>query len=164
MKIETKLDFKRYLKLTYVLLYRKPVMIFLTICGLLMFILSILYFLGSKSLFADPPYFQVVFGLFVIALLPFSIYKSARKNFSSHGRLQEKITYEFTDEKIKLIGESFNSEMSWDKTYKILELKNWILIYQNRQAINILPKDSFGENLTEFKALVKSKNIKSKLK
>jgi len=164
MTIETKFDFKSYLRLMYNLTYRKPLMMYLTVSGLMMFIISFLYFLGSNSLFVEPPYFSFVFGLFIIAFLPFSIYRSAKRNFSSHGRLQEKIIYEFTDEKIRIIGETFNSEMDWEKTYKVLELKNWILIYQNRQIANILPKDSFGENLLGFKDLVKRKNIRSKLK
>jgi hypothetical protein len=164
MTIETKLDFKRYLKLMYTLTYLKPMMIFLTIVGLIMFIGSLFYFVGFNIPFDTPPFFQIVFGFFIIALLPFSIYRGAKKNFSSHGRLQEKIIYEFTDEKIKVIGETFNSEMDWLKTHKIVELTDWILIYQNRQIANILPKESFGDDLNEFKNMVKSKNIKTKFK
>ena len=164
MIIETKLDFKRYLRLMYSLTYCKPIMIFLTIVGLTMFIGSILYFLGFNVPIDSPPYFQFIFGFFIIAILPFSIYRSGKKNFSSHGRLQEKIIYEFTDERIKITGETFNSELDWTKTYKITELKNWILIYQNRQIANILSKDSFGDKISEFRTLVKSKNIKAKLK
>ena len=164
MIIETKLDFKRYLKLMYTLTYRKPIMIFLSIVGLTMFIGSIFYFLGFNVPVDSPPYFQIVFGFFIIAILPFSIYWSGKKNFSSHGRLQEKIIYEFTDEKIKITGETFNSELDWGKTYKIKELKDWILIYENRQIANILPKESFGEKIKDFRILVKSKNVNAKLK
>ncbi len=164
MIIETKLDFKRYLKLMYTLTYRKPIMIFLMIVGLTMFISSIYYFLGFNVPVDSPPYFQIVFGFFIIAILPFSIYWSAKKNFSSHGRLQERIIYEFTDEKIKITGETFSNELDWTKTYKIAELKDWILIYQNRQIANILPKESFGEKISDFKILVKNKNVKAKLK
>jgi hypothetical protein len=148
----------------YTLAYRKPIMIFLTIVGLIMFIGSIFYFLGFNVPIDSPPYFQIVFGFFIIGILPFSIYRNGKKNFSSHGRLQEKIIYEFTDEKIKIVGETFNSELDWTKTYKIAELKDWILIYQNRQIANILPKESFGEKISDFRSLVKRKNVKAKLK
>ncbi len=164
MIIETKLQFKDYLKLMYILTYRKPVMILLTILGSLMFVGAIFYFLGFQVPVDEPPYFQIVFGFFIIAVLPFSVYRSSKKNFISHGRLQEKITYEFTEEKMKQTGESFNSEMDWSKIFKVQELRNWILIYQSKQLANILPKSSFGDNLNEFKNLVKSKNIKAKLK
>jgi hypothetical protein len=41
---------------------------------------------------------------------------------------------------MKLTGETFNTEMKWDKTYKIEELKNWFLIYQSKKTANIIPK------------------------
>ena len=164
MIIETKLDFKRYIRLMYTLTYRKPIMIFLTIVGFTMFIGSIFYFLGFNVPVDSPPYFQIVFGFFIIAILPFSIYRGGKKNFSTNGRLQEKIIYEITDEKIKQIGETFNSDMDWTKIYKILELNDWILIYQNRQIANLITKDSFGDNLYDFRELVKSKGIKAKLR
>ena len=148
----------------YTLTYRKPITILLTIIGLTMFFGSILYFLGFKIPVDGPPYFQIIFGFTIIAIMPFSIYIGGKKNFSSNARLQEKISYEFTDEKIKQIGETFNSDMDWTKIYKILELKDWILIYQNRQIANIIHKESFGDNLNEFKDLVKSKGVRAKLR
>jgi YcxB-like protein len=148
----------------YTLTYQKPMMTFLSIVGFLMFIMSFLYFLDYEIPFNKPPYFQILFGLFIIAVLPFTIYRNAKKNFSTHGILQETIIYEFTDDKIKMIGESFNSEMDWTKIHKIVELKNWILIYQNRQIANVIPKESFGDNLSGFKLLAKSKGIETKFK
>lgn len=163
MRIETKLDFKMYLNLMYTLTYRKLSMILVTIVGLVMFLESIPFFFGSKILFDVPPYFQLVFGFSIIAIWPFSIYRSGKKNFYSNGKLQEKTIYEFTDEGIKQIGETFNSDMDWTKVYNILELKDWILIYHNRQIANLIPKESFGDNLQDFKNLVISKGVKSKL-
>jgi hypothetical protein len=164
MIIETKLDFNGYLKLMYTLTYRKPIVIFLTIIGWTMFIGSILYFMGFNIPADSPPYFHVCFGFFVVAILPFSIYWSGKKNFASNSRIQERIVYEFIDDKIKITGETFNSELGWEQTYKIKELKNWILIFQNRQSANILPKEAFGEKLNDFRMLVKSKHVKANLK
>jgi hypothetical protein len=58
-------------------------------------------------------------------------------------------------------GETFKSEMSWTKLYRVQELRNWILIYQSKTAANIIPKESFGEILSEFKRLVVESNVKS---
>lgn len=164
MTIETKLDQKEYTRLMYVVTYRKPIMIFITIIGITMILSSIAYLIGYKDLFTEPPYVLSAIGFIFVFLFPFSIYMNAKRNFSSYGKLQEKIIYEFTNEKIKVIGESFNSEMTWEKTFKITELKNWILIYQNKQVFFVIEKESFGTNLPEFKSIVMSKNIKSKLK
>lgn len=139
-------------------------MIVITIFSFIMFLLAILYFLGVDFLFAEKPFFPLFFGFVIIVVIPLSIYFNARKNFSTHGLIKEKIIYEFTDDKICHTGETFHYEMDWTKIYKIVEMKNWILIFQNRQIANTIPKESFGENLMEFRNLVKSKNIKAKLK
>ncbi len=148
----------------YTLFYRKGIVIVMTILGLGMFIISSLYFLGFNFPFNSSPYFPLIFGFVIVALLPWSVYNSGKKNFSSHGMLQEKIIYEFTDEKIKITGESFSSELDWAKFYKIVELKQWILFYQNKQIANILPKEAFGEDIDAFRRLVKSTGVKAKLK
>jgi len=163
MKIETRLDFGKYLKLMYWLTYKKPWTIIITIVGLTMLVLSILYFLGYLIAFENPPYTQLIIGLIVI-FIPLAIYRSAKKSFSSNGRLQENMIYEFTDDKIIITGETFKTEMNWTKLFKIQELKDWILIYNNKFNANIIPKDSFGENLIEFKKIVFRNNIKSNFK
>jgi hypothetical protein len=106
-----------------------------------------------------PPYFQLIFGFAIVALLPFLIYRSAKKNYSTHGRLQERIIYNFTEERITITGETFSSELSWEKTYKIEELRDWILIYQNNIIANIIPKANFGGNLNEFKDWIRKKTF-----
>ena len=160
MTIETKIDFKRYLKLMYILTYRNASIILLTIIGLIALIMGVL-----NLIFLDnPQYMSFVMGFILIAFPPVSVYMGSKKNFSSHGRLKEKMIYEFTDNMIKITGETFNSEFDWSKIYKITELKDWILIYQNRQIANIIPKESFGENIIDFKNLVRGKNIRIKFK
>jgi hypothetical protein len=157
MRIETQVSFKEYLRLMLGLTYKKPFLVFLLCVGIILIIGSILYLIGFKVPFDSPPYYQLIFAFSIIFLLPFFVYLSAKKTFSSSGRFQERIVYEFLDDYIKITGESFNSELTWEKTYKITELRNWIFIYQNRLVANIIPKKSFGNNLSEFKELVKRK-------
>ena len=164
MIIETEIDSKMYMKLMFTLAYRKPVTIILTVMGFILILVSTLYFIGFNIPFNEPPHLQLVLGFFIVAMLPLSVYRSAKNNYSALGRLQEKIIYEFTDEKILETGETFNSEMEWGETYKVLELKDWIIIYHNTGSANFLPKESFGENLKEFKDLVRRTNIEAILK
>lgn len=159
MTIETKLDFKEYRKLMFILAYRKPTTVLMLALGTLMIIASTLYFLGvAIPFFTEPPYFSLAFGLLVVILLPLSIASSARKRFSSGSALHETIVYEFTDDNMLIKGESFGSELSWSKVLKVVELKDWILIYQNRAVANAIPKSSFSsEQLVEFRQLAISK-------
>jgi len=165
IRVESKIELKNYINLMYRLTYKKPMIIFITFIGTVMLIISIMHFLGLYNA-GGPPYFQLIFGLFVTGFLPFSVYRSATKSYTSNLRLSEGITYEFDSDLIRIKGDSFNSELTWPKTYKVLELNDWILIYQNKLVANVIPKNSFSsEQLTEFRQLVKGlASVKSKLK
>lgn len=131
---------KDYINLSFSLFYRKPVAIFCSFAGLVMFVLSSLYFLGLYDVEVSTPLLPFVGGFFMSIGLPFVIFKESKKNFQSHARLKEQIIYEFDSEKIKIAGESFLSELSWPQTYKVVELKNWMLIYENKLVMNAIPK------------------------
>lgn len=164
MIIETEIDSRMYMNFMFTMSYRKPATLIPTIIGSLMILTSVLYFVGFKIPFNSPPHLQLVLGFFIVAVLPFSIYRSAKKNYPFLGRLQEKIIFEFTDEKIIETGETFSQEMDWIEINKVQELNAWILMYQNTGSAIILPKVSFGKNLNEFKELLRSKDIEAILK
>ncbi|MFM7857429.1 MAG: YcxB family protein [Flammeovirgaceae bacterium] len=104
--------------------------------------------------------FALVFGL------PLFTYLSAKTNYKSNKRISETITYEFNDDTIITTGESFNAKLTWEKIYSVTENKNWILIWQNKQVANVIPKRDFLNNdLNKFKEIVrKQKGFKNKLK
>lgn len=169
MKFKSRINFKEYLKLSYILTYKIRWAVFISIIGLLMLVVTGLYYSGlTPEIFVNvsPPYFQLLFGLFVVAGIPLSVYFAAKKNFASSPRLQEEIEYEITNEKFKLTGTSFSSDMTWDKTYKIQELKNWFLIYQNRRVANLIPKSEMSpEQVESLRNLFRTfRNVKLKLK
>jgi hypothetical protein len=164
MKIEIKLVRKAYMKLLFFVFYKKPMMIFLSLIGVLMFFGSILYFIGIKIPVDHPPYFQLVFGFFILFLVPYVIYNTAKKSFSTHGRLKEKFIYEFNEDRYSITGETFRTETVWTINHKIVETKNWVLIYHNKLMINALPKSSFGDNIISFKDLIRQAKVKANLK
>lgn len=169
MKFTSTISFDDYLKLNYILTYKNKWVIYLSILGFLMLVATGLYYSGlAPWLYAkdNPPYLPIIFGLFTVIGIPSSVYFSAKKNFKTSERLQEEIEYEFTDYKFKLTGSSFSNEMTWDKTYKIQELKNCFLIYQNRKVANLIPKRNLSLEETEYlRNLFKSfKNVILKLK
>lgn len=164
MIIETKIDSNKYLKLMFTMAYRKLTTIIPTIIGFIMILSSVLYFTGFNIPFDGPPHFVLIFGIFIVAILPFSIYRNAKNNYTSLGRIQEKIIYEFTDEKIVETGETFSSEMDWLDFYRIQELKYWIILYNIDGSAIFIPKEAFGENLNAFKNLVMHKDLEVKLR
>ena len=160
--LTTKLSFNDFIKVSYHLTYRKFSMKFITGIGLL--ILLMIPFLFNH--FKEFPWFLLIFGLFISIGQPVLIYFTAKKNYMSNGRISETINYEFDKESIQMTGESFNSKLTWDKIYSVTENKFWILIWQNRQSANVVPKRDFknGE-LQIFKNIVNSQvGLKNKLK
>jgi hypothetical protein len=146
ISVKTKLTLKDYRALLFSLTYRKPMVIFLSLIGILMFVTSILYFLGIFKSFSSPPYFQFVLGLFVIFILPLSIHFQAKRNLISNKRLSEVITYEFTDDQVGMIGESFTSSYNWEKINKLQVTKKWVLIFQSKAIANVIKRDCFNES------------------
>lgn len=164
MIIETEIDSRMYMNFMFTMSYRKPATLIPTIIGALLILTSVLYFAGFKIIYNEPPHLQLVLGFFIVGILPFSIYRSAKKNYPFLGRLQEKIIFEFTEEKIIETGETFGEEMDWSEINKVQELNAWMLIYQNTGSAIILPKASFGNNLNAFRDLIRSKDIEATLR
>jgi uncharacterized membrane protein len=103
----------------------------------------------------------IPFGIaFVMTfVLPFSIFRSARNNYKNNKMIREEICYEFDKETISISGETFNSTMKWDQIFEITFSKSWLLIWQNSQVANAIPRrDITNEQIETIKDLVKDKN------
>jgi hypothetical protein len=123
--------------------------------GLLMASWIIAFYAGLRV--PKPAYYQyATLGLIFFAR-PSLIYLTIRRSYRSSSHLQEHLEIYFTSYLIKIKGESFYTELQWEKMYKVSELHNWFLIYQNTLSAILLPKESFtGKTQDEFKSLVKS--------
>ncbi|MDB4292350.1 YcxB family protein [Maribacter sp.] len=156
MKITTRLDFKSYSKLMTRLFYKKHAVWGMTAFGTIIMVLGILGGLAPKPLSFEQVSMFLVYG-FIVVLFPVIVIKiRTKRNFYSNQMLQEEITYEFIDDRIKMTGASFKTEMTWSKVHKVQEVKDWFLIYQSKQLMNLIPKQALGDKLEEFGALIKS--------
>lgn len=159
--LTTKLSIEDYIKVNYHLLNRRWPIKVLTGMGIFLILLSLINLLSG-----DNSWFLLILGLFFAMGLRVSVYFNAKSSYKSDGRISETITYEFDKENIQVIGESFNSKLTWDKIYSVTENKEWVLIWQNRQIANAVPKRDFkhGE-LQTLKGIIKLQSgLKNKLK
>lgn len=86
---------------------------------------------------------------------PITIYWTIKRNYDSSNHLGELLEIELSKTEIKVQGESFYTEIKWEKIFKIDEQTNWFLIYQNNLSAIIIPKKEFGSNqLEEFKRIL----------
>ncbi|WBV61372.1 YcxB family protein [Chryseobacterium camelliae] len=85
--------------------------------------------------------------------------------FHSNKKIQESISYTFTHEKIRTEGETFDGDFTWSTVHKVKENRDWFLIYQSTQTMNMVPKKYFSkEQISELRTIIKSNHVKAKLR
>jgi hypothetical protein len=165
MIIKTKANYKEYLKLKYILHYRKAGTIFSQVLAVFLLTISILSYTGYyKNL--ESPIVDFTIGSFILFAIPFLIFVKNKKDFSGESRIKENIEFDVTNEKIKMTGESFKTEFDLNKVFKIEELSNYFLIYHTKQNYNVIPKSDLTEiEIFDLRSIFREqKNVLLKLK
>ena len=107
---------------------------------------------------------QIITPLIILTVMPLFTYFTAKKNYAANQRISETIEYQFDKDNLLMKGESFNSQLTWDKVYKVTQTKNWILIWQNRQIANPIPKrDVWEEQIENLKKVLQEHKVKNNL-
>lgn len=161
INIITRLSVDDYIKVNYHMLYRKWATKGMTGFGIFFILLSLFTLISG-----DFSWFLFIFGLFLTVGLRTQVYFASKRTYKTDGRVSEKLEYLFDKEEITITGESFNSRLTWDKIYSVTENKDWILIWQNRQIANVVPKRDIKDGeLQALKAIINSQSgLKNKLK
>ncbi len=162
IEIEVLIEFKEYLKLAYFNFFRKLWFIWLFV---VIFSLYDLYNLEIWSLFS-------VFKLLLPYLLPpvslvIYIHWLAKRNLKTSPVLKRVSIYQFSEDKISVKSEIFDSNLTWENVIKAHEKANMIILYTVQNAGFFLPVRCFENEsqLVEFRELVRRKlGDKAKLK
>ncbi|MFL9833496.1 YcxB family protein [Chryseobacterium terrae] len=92
-------------------------------------------------------------------------YFRLKNAFYSNKKIQEEIIYTFDDEKVQTKGETFEGDFAWNTVYRIKETKDWLLIYQSKTTMNMIPKKNFTQNqIVELRNIIEKNNVKAKLR
>jgi hypothetical protein len=155
MIIKTQITFKEYLKLLYGLAYRKPIMILLLFVDFAMIVWIGCYYLNLLAL-PKPTIYQFITLILISIVQPLVMFNTIWRNYKSSNHLREMIEIELINNEIKIQGESFFTALKWNKIFKIVEHRNWFLIYQNTLSAIVIPKKDFhGAELEEFLEILK---------
>jgi hypothetical protein len=160
MVIKTKLTQADFIKTNFALLYKKPrtwVNIAITI-GLAIYYATIA---GEDSLYV----YVIAIPFFILVVLPpLATWFISKKNYTSNQRITETIEYQFDKDNLVVKGESFQSQLSWDKIYKVTQTKLCILIWQSRASANFIPKRDIWEgDIIELKEILENHKVKNTL-
>lgn len=116
---------------------------------------------NTKEIFKSASiWFAAVFVFIIIRS-----YFRLKNAFYSNKKIQEEIVYTFTDEKVQTKGETFDGDFTWNTVYKIKETKDWLLIYQSKTTMNMVPKKYFSPSeMIELRNIIEKNNVKAKLR
>ena len=115
----------------------------------------------EKDLLQSVPLWFAILILFIAIRSFFSV----RFAFNPNKNIQESITYIFTDNKIRMVGETFDEDVAWSSIYKVKENKDWFLIYQSAKVMNMVPKKFFTKGqVSELRNMIKINHVKAKLR
>lgn len=156
LSITTKLTFEDFRKVNFYFLYRKRAAKISLVLGIILLLVIITPYVTGTPFWTQFPAIPLAIALMLTVVPPYSIFRTARKNYDSNKMINEKITYAFDKDTISVSGESFHSKLSWDKLYEIKVTKTWFLIWQTRQIANVIPRRDISDNQIELiKELVK---------
>jgi uncharacterized membrane protein YhdT len=166
IKLKVKLEFNETLKLKLSVAYRSPIMLLFTVIGFGMLWVVISYLNGDSLGLNGFPVTQAIFAVVFLIVLPFSIIMNTRKDLKANKFISQNIEYKFTETFFSIHGETFNMENSWTDLHKIVELKNWFILYTSKSQALFIPKDRFVEisKIETFRTFLKTLNIEKKLK
>lgn len=160
MNIKSKLTERDFIDVNFILLYSRTSMKIVTAI--------IIFFLFGSLLTAfflpTMPLSQAIVPAVMLSAMPLMTYFTAKKNYASNKRISETIEYVFEKDNLLIKGESFNSQLTWDKINKVTQTKNWILIWQSRQNANPISKRDIWEGeIGELKEILTQHNVKNNL-
>ena len=160
MTIKTKLSQKEYINASLTVIMARPVVrIFLVMFGFVILVnIAINFTKQGASILTVVPMIIVPIIFCVV------FYFKLKTAYSNNSRISETITYGFDKTNFNMAGESFKAELSWKKIYKVTLTKKWVLIWQNKQIANAIPKiDLPGSDLDELKDILTANGVKNNL-
>jgi hypothetical protein len=137
------------------LAYQRPIMKLLVSVAVLLILWILFYHLNIINL-PKPLIYQYITLALLVVVQPTVIYTTIRTVYYSSNQISEPLETQILPEAIKIHGQSFYMEATWDKMFKIVEKQNWFLIYQNSLSAIIIPKKAMqDEEITSFKKILK---------
>lgn len=161
MVIKTQLSQKDFINASVVLTFKK-------ISTKLLMAFGILYLLFTIYLaIIDPDDAYFTMFLVPLALIFAPVVMTcffAILNYKTNRRSGEPLEYILGDDYLSIKGESFNTQLSWEKIYKVTQTKQWIFIWHNRLVANPISKQNLlASDIDSLKTTLDFHRVKNNL-
>ena len=159
MIIKSKLTKQEFINANFIVFYSKPVIKIFTVLVSLALVISIAAVIGAAKI----SLIQIIAPVVMLAVLPLLIYARASRAFAS-SNMGETIEYKFDQDSFNIKSKAFNSQMNWNKIFKVTQTKNWLLIWPNKDIATPIPKkDIQSTEMNELKEILISNKVKNNL-
>ena len=132
---------KEYIAYVLQLTYRKWYIILITVFCILGLLFYLLDLLQVSDFYNETPVLMIAFAIYFLLIIPLLMRNKAGKNYASNRRIQQTITYTFSEEGIAFKGDDFEGQYSWNNVIKIKQTKKYLLLYLSRNAAELIKKD-----------------------
>ena len=158
--ITTHITYPEYKQLQYQHMYSKPFMRVITVLGMLTVIAYVVMLKAYHYNLLDSDWSILGVVLVTMAVYaPVSAYFTIKKGFRRNLRLQETITYNFSESGVAITGESFTNTFTWVKLYKVQYISGWLKLYHNLRISNpIKLRESDMHYVAELKEFLQSRH------
>lgn len=93
-----------------------------------------------------------IVGIMISTGIPTLTWMGSKMNYKNNIDTLTDVTYEFSDQGLRLIGKDFSSSDKWKDIHSINISKKWIVIWRNSQVANPVPADVFDpEEISQLK-------------
>ena len=125
--------------------------------GIVSVILCILGFImagiSAKSGHMANTMMYLVFGLVFLLYVPGALYMRSKSNLKKNQVFGNTLHFDISEEGIRVSQNGDSGELMWDQIYKMITVKNLILIYTNRVNAYILPIEQIGRQYSNLRKL-----------
>jgi YcxB-like protein len=160
MPIKTQLTEKDLIHYFFYGTYRKWYIVLLTVISFI----AVMVWIVDPQIFGPTDWTNFLFPIIFLVVLPVSAWLGAKRQFKSNKRLVEKMTFSIEPNQLSVIGESFQSQMTWDKFYAVTKTKRLLMLWQTKRLANIIPlRDINDQELNSLRAILIEHKVKNNL-
>ena len=155
--IRTKITPKEYVKAMYIGMYKRPLIIIITLIGLYNLTTVVLDHLHIIHFYTERPVFEMCAGLFLLAA-PSIIVLMAFQHFKSNKNLTDFVTFTFGESGVTVQAITYKAEYSWPHIVKQKEISKFLVLYHSKKAGNFIDKTTLTTEQLNF---IKSKVVQT---
>lgn len=96
-------------------------------------------------------------AVIILLYVPFTLWNRSNYVLKNNPILSDVLEYHIDEENIDVTQGGETGSLPWDKVYKIVGIKNELLIYSNRVYAYVLPREQVGKDYAVIKKIAQKK-------